>query len=95
MSVNRTYPDPDAISEEEQEHDSRIGAKMHLFLERMIRAAREEEGIDEERAVDLMLCTAVRFYAERLPTNPTDIAVMCRSIAEEVLSGADGGDRLH
>lgn len=95
MNDHLDYPDPDAISEEEQEHDSRIGAKMNLFLERMVRAACEEEGIDEERAVDLMLCTAVQFYAEHSPTNPRDIAVLCRSIAEEALGGADDADTLH
>jgi hypothetical protein len=95
MSDKREYPDPDEISEEEQEHDSRIGAKMSLFLERMISAAREEEGIDDERATDLMLCAAVQLYAERVPTSPKDIAVFCRSIAEEVLQNPDEGSVLH
>jgi hypothetical protein len=95
MNDGRTYPDPDEISEEEQEHDSRIGAKMHLFLERMIKAACEEEGIDEERAVDLMLCSAVQFYAERFQTNPRDIGIFCRSIAEEALSGAAESEVVH
>lgn len=95
MTDERDYPDPDAISEEEQEHDSRIGAKMHLFLERMITTAKEEEGIDDERATDLMLCAAVQLYAERFPTTPKDIAVFCRSIAEEVLKESDEGEILH
>ncbi|EED33235.1 hypothetical protein NOR53_2121 [gamma proteobacterium NOR5-3] len=93
MTDERDYPD--AISEEEQEHDSRIGAKMHLFLERMISTAKEEEGIDDERATDLMLCAAVQLYAERFPTTPKDIAVLCRSIAEGVLKESDEGEVLH
>jgi hypothetical protein len=95
MNEDRSYPDIDAISEEEQEHDSRIGAKMHLFLERMVGAAIEEEKIDAERAVDLMLCAAVQFYAERHPTTPLELAQFCRAIAEEALSGADDVDTLH
>ena len=95
MNDGRNHPEPEEISEEEQEHDSRIGAKMHLFLERMISAACEEEGIDEERAVDIMLCSAVQFYAERYQTNPRDIGVLCRSIAEEATSGATEGDVVH
>ena len=96
MSDDREHPDPDSISEDEQEHDSRIGAKMHLFLERMVDAACKEEGIDTERAVDLMLCTAVQLYTERLQTHPRDIGVFCRSIAKELLrSSAEDSDTLH
>lgn len=95
MNDDPNHLDPEAIPEEEQEHDSRIGAKMHLFLERMVRAACEEEGIDEERAVDVMLCAAVQFYSERSSTNPRDIGVLCRAIAEEALSGAEDADTLH
>lgn len=39
MADERDHPDSDAVSEEEQEHDSRIAAKMHLFLERIVKAA--------------------------------------------------------
>jgi hypothetical protein len=95
MSDEGMDPEQGGISEEEQEHDSRIGAKMHLFLERMIRAACEEEGIDEERAIDLMLCTAVQYYAERLPTSPRDMGILCRSIAEEVTGEPGHGETLH
>ncbi|MFT7288951.1 MAG: hypothetical protein ACI87W_003076 [Halieaceae bacterium] len=95
MNDDRDNPDPDAISEAEQEHDSRIGAKMHLFLERIIRTACEEEEVDEERATDLMLCAAVRLHAERFPTSAGEIALFCRSIAEGVLGEPVDGDTLH
>lgn len=90
MSDDGEYPNLDETSEAEAAHDERIGAKMHLFLQRMVAAACEEESIDEERAVDLMMCTAVAFYAERHPTTPQEIAQFCRAIAEEALGGADG-----
>ena len=95
MAADRTYPDPDAISADEEEHDSRIAAKMHLFLERMVSAAVEEEQIDQERATDLLLCSAVQFYVERFETNPRDVGVFCHAIAEEALKGADDGETVH
>ncbi len=95
MTDDSSYPDPDAISAEEAEHDSRIAAKMHLFLSKMVQAAIEEEQIDDERAVDLMLCSAVQFYVERLETNPRDVGVFCQAIAEEALRGAEDGETVH
>jgi len=95
MTDDYTHPDPDAISDEEQEHDARIAAKMHLFLSRMVKAAMEEERIDEERATDLMLCSAVQFYVERFETSPKDVGVFCQAIAEEALKGADDGETVH
>lgn len=84
-----------ATPEEEQEHDARIGAKMHLFLERMLRAAVEEESIGEERAIDILICTAVQLYAERSLADAQDIGLLCRSIAEEVLKVTGDGDTVH
>jgi len=95
MTDDRNYPDPDAISAEEEEHDSRIAAKMHLFLERMVKVAIEEEQIDEERAVDLLMCSAVQFYVERFETNPRDVGVFCQAIAEEALKGAGDEETVH
>ena len=86
---------PDAITEEEQEHDSRISAKMHLFIERMVSAAREEEGIGQERANDLMLCTAVQYFAEQSSLSPQDIGVFCRRIAEEAVATGADEETLH
>ena len=83
MTNDRNNTDPDLISPEEQEQDSRIGAKMHLFLERMVKTAMEEESIDDERAVDLMLCTAVQLYAERSAVSAREIGVFCKAIADE------------
>ena len=93
MADDRDYTD--AISAEEEEHDSRIGAKMHRFLSRMVQAAMEEEQIDEQRATDLMLCSAVQFYVERFETTPRDVGVLCQAIAEEALKGAEDGETVH
>jgi len=87
--------DPDLISPEEQEQDSRIGAKMHLFLERMVRAAMEEEGIDAERTLDLMLCTAVQLYTERSSVSAREVGVFCKAIAEEALDSSAAGGTVH
>ena len=95
MTDDSNDTDPDPISPEEQEQDSRIGAKMHLFLERMVRAAMEEEGIDDERAVDLMLCTAVQFYAERSTVSAKEIGVFCKAIADEARDNGGAGDTVH
>lgn len=95
MADDRDYPDPDAISAEEEEHDSRIAAKMHLFLTKMVQAAIEEEQIDEERAVDLLMCSAVQFYVEQFETSPRDVGVFCQAIAEEALKGAEDGETVH
>lgn len=73
MAKDRDYSNPDVISAEEEAHDSRIAAKMHLFLSRMVRVSMEEEQIEVERAVDLMLCSAVQFYVEKFETNPRDV----------------------
>lgn len=95
MADDRSYPDPDAITAEEEAHDSRISAKMYLFLSRMVQAAKEEEQIDDERVIDLMLCSAVQFYVEHVSTNPHDVGVFCRAIAEEALKGSEGDVALH
>jgi len=95
MNDDSNDPDYEATSADEQEHDSRIGAKMHLFLERMMHASCEEEGIDEERALDLIFCTAVQFYAERSSAKPRDIAALCRAIAEESLGPVESVDTVH
>ena len=95
MSDDHDDSDPDLISPEEQEQDSRIGAKMHLFLERMVRAAMEEEGIDGERALDLMLCTAVQLYTERSSVSAREIGVFCKAIAEEALDSSGAGGTVH
>lgn len=95
MSDDHDDSDPDLISPEEQEQDSRIGAKMHLFLERMVRAAMEEEGIDGERALDLMLCTAVQLYTERASVSAREIGIFCKAIAEEALDSATGSSTVH
>jgi hypothetical protein len=95
MADDREYPDSAALSAEEEEHDSRIAAKMHLFLSRMVQAAIEEEQIDEERATDLMLCSAVQFYVERFETTPRDVGVFCQAIAEEALKGAGDAETIH
>lgn len=95
MTDDHDDSDPDLISPEEQEQDSRIGAKMHLFLERMVRAAMEEEGIDGERALDLMLCTAVQLYTERSSVSAREIGVFCKAIAEEALGSSGAGGTVH
>ncbi|KGE04617.1 hypothetical protein [Pseudohaliea rubra] len=95
MSDDHSNPDPELISPEEQEQDSRIGAKMHLFLERMIRAAMEEEGIEAERAQDLMLCTAVQLYTERSSVSARELGVFCKAIAEEVLENGSAEGTVH
>ncbi len=95
MADDRSYPDPESISTEEEEHDSRIAAKMHLFLSRMVKAAVQEEQIDEERAVDILMCSAVQFYVEKFETNPRDVGAFCRAIAEEALKGAEDGETVH
>jgi hypothetical protein len=61
----------------------------------MLEAAIEEERIDEERATDLMLCSAVQFYVEKTGTSPRDVGVFCQAIAEEALKGADDGETVH
>ncbi|MEQ8262571.1 hypothetical protein [Pseudohaliea sp.] len=95
MTDDHDDTDPDLISPEEQEQDSRIGAKMHLFLERMVRAAMEEEGIDAERTLDLMLCTAVQLYTERSSVSAREIGVFCKAIAEEALDSSGAGGTVH
>lgn len=95
MTDDRDHPDPDSISAEEEEHDSHIAAKMHLFLSRMVKAAVQEEQIEEERAVDILMCSAVQFYVEKFETNPRDVGVFCQAIAEEALKGAEAGETVH
>lgn len=95
MTDDNPTRDPDAITPAEQEHDSRISAKMHLFLERMVTAAKEEEGIGQERANDLMLCTAVQYFAEQSSLSPQEIGVFCRKIAEETATDAPDGATVH
>lgn len=68
---------------------------MHLFLSKMVQAAIGEEQIGEERAVDLLMCSAVRFYVERFETTPRDVGAFCRAIAEEALKGAENGETVH
>ncbi|MEM6483961.1 MAG: hypothetical protein AAF662_03100 [Pseudomonadota bacterium] len=71
MTNGRSYPD--SISIEEKEHDSRIAAEMYLFLSKMVKVATEEKRIDDEHALDLLMCSVVQLYTQEFETTPRGV----------------------